>query len=197
MGTAGDGRDLRRGWMCADWLIRVHLPAWLLVARESGPAARLQGLPEIRDRRTLQDAGHEVDGIRCSHGGEPGEHPSVDSPWDNRWAIAWAAARHVAWGASWAAAWEAVRHTSLSAAPGSATPWSRGKDGALDAASETVLNLAFGVVPQRLHEHLAPDLHDSALRLLDRMIGPAWALRPSAQQEEGDEPGAQHGQQRL
>lgn len=29
IGTAGDGLDMQRRWMCVDWLIRVYLPAWL------------------------------------------------------------------------------------------------------------------------------------------------------------------------
>lgn len=37
----------RRAWMCADWLIRVNLPAWLDLMDLDEHAARLRGLPEI------------------------------------------------------------------------------------------------------------------------------------------------------
>src|SRR5438093_13043779 len=32
VGTAGDGKDELRGWLAADWLVRVYTPTWLELA---------------------------------------------------------------------------------------------------------------------------------------------------------------------
>ncbi|HUB98538.1 MAG TPA: hypothetical protein VMS11_01815 [Solirubrobacterales bacterium] len=47
IGTKGDGRDEDRAWMCADWSIRVVLPAWLDLAGTEDAAADLRALPEV------------------------------------------------------------------------------------------------------------------------------------------------------
>src|SRR5690606_26994214 len=83
VGTAGDGHDELRGWLCADWLVRVHTPAWLELAGIRDAAAALRGLPPLRDpaslgaaRPTLDAAGKKA---RAARGAA--------------WAAAWAAAR--------------------------------------------------------------------------------------------------------
>lgn len=51
IGTAGDGHDDTRGWMCLDWLVRVSLPTWLRSTPElTGHADRLSALPVITSR---------------------------------------------------------------------------------------------------------------------------------------------------
>ncbi len=49
IGTANGKRaEIKRGWMCADWMIRVHTPAWLELAGLDDQATVLRNLPEIR-----------------------------------------------------------------------------------------------------------------------------------------------------
>lgn len=50
VGTRGSEElEQRRGWMAADWLIRVRTPAWLDLAGLKEQAAALRSLPEITD----------------------------------------------------------------------------------------------------------------------------------------------------
>ncbi len=44
VGTAGDGRDTARAWMCVDWLARTQLPAWLKLAGLADHAAAVEAL---------------------------------------------------------------------------------------------------------------------------------------------------------
>ncbi len=44
VGTAGDGRDTARAWMCVDWLARTQLPAWLKLAGLVNHAAAVEEL---------------------------------------------------------------------------------------------------------------------------------------------------------
>lgn len=46
-GTAGDGHDTARAWICLDWLVRVHAPTWLRAARLAADAYALSGLAII------------------------------------------------------------------------------------------------------------------------------------------------------
>ena len=41
--------EQRRATMAADWLVRVHTPAWLRLAKLDAQAAALEALPEITD----------------------------------------------------------------------------------------------------------------------------------------------------
>lgn len=54
VGTAGDGHDEARGWLAADWLIRVHTPAWLDLAGLSESAGALRALPELQSIAELR-----------------------------------------------------------------------------------------------------------------------------------------------
>lgn len=54
VGTAADGHDEIRGWLCADWLIRVHTPAWLELAAITDSAAALRSLPPLKDPPSLR-----------------------------------------------------------------------------------------------------------------------------------------------
>ena len=50
IGTRGDvAMERRRATMAADWLIRVHTPAWLRLAKLDAHADALAALPEITD----------------------------------------------------------------------------------------------------------------------------------------------------
>jgi hypothetical protein len=49
IGTAGDGQDGRRAFMCLDWIVRTYTPAWLSLAGLDDDARALRQLPEIVD----------------------------------------------------------------------------------------------------------------------------------------------------
>ncbi len=90
IGTAGDGQDEARGWLAADWLVRVHTPAWLELGGVEDAAAALRALPELRDLEVLEQVQPEVESARAKA------------------AAAWDAAGAAAWNAAWAAAWNAA-----------------------------------------------------------------------------------------
>jgi hypothetical protein len=50
VGTRGSNAlECRRSLMGADWLVRVHTPAWLRLAKLDAQAAALEALPELTD----------------------------------------------------------------------------------------------------------------------------------------------------
>jgi hypothetical protein len=53
IGTAQDGLDGARGWMAADWLIRVYTPAWLELAGAGEAAWQLALLAPLREASDL------------------------------------------------------------------------------------------------------------------------------------------------
>jgi hypothetical protein len=55
IGTAGDGREQRRAWSCADWLVRTCLPAALEDAGLAADAERLRSAPAISCGRDAED----------------------------------------------------------------------------------------------------------------------------------------------
>lgn len=99
IGTAGDGQDEARGWLAADWMIRVHTPAWLGLAGITDAAAALRALPELRDPGSLKAAQPALDDARKKGAAA--------------WAAAWAAARDAARDAARAAAWDALMPTTV------------------------------------------------------------------------------------
>lgn len=92
--NTGAADDLRRSWMAMDWLVRVHVPAWLDLAKLDSYAAAIRGGPEIVDGDTLADA------MPSLIAGQKKADPARDAAW----AAAWAAA-----GDAWDAAWSAAR----------------------------------------------------------------------------------------
>lgn len=85
IGTKGsEALEQRRATMAADWLIRVHTPAWLRLAKLDAQADALGRLPEITDFAQCQ-----------------GLMPTLEA--------AGAAARDAA--AAWDAAWDAIAET--------------------------------------------------------------------------------------
>ncbi|HXI98797.1 MAG TPA: hypothetical protein VNG73_07620 [Gemmatimonadaceae bacterium] len=103
IGTAGDGKDELRGWLAADWLVRVCTPAWLELAGIMESAAALRALPPLRSPATLEASRASLEEART------------------RGAAAWAAARAAAWAAARAAAWDAARAAARAAARDAAT----------------------------------------------------------------------------
>ncbi len=56
IGTAGDGRTKERGFMLADWAVRVTAAEALGAAGRTKEAATLRDLPEITDRKSADNA---------------------------------------------------------------------------------------------------------------------------------------------
>jgi len=94
--------ETRRALMCADWLVRVHTPAWLRLAKLDKQAALLASLPQITDmaqvpslRPTIEAIGDDAAAARAA-------------AWAAAWAAARAAAGDAAGAAAGAAAWAAA-----------------------------------------------------------------------------------------
>ena len=111
IGTRGS-RELgqQRALMAADWLVRVHTPAWLRLAKLDASADALSALPEIvafaqipSVRGPIKAAHRDAAAARAAAG-----------------VAAWAAAGDVAWDAAWdaarAAAWDAAMAAARAAA---------------------------------------------------------------------------------
>ena len=78
--------ELKRGLMAADWLIRVHTPAWLRLAGLIKQAESLEQMPEITAMKKFPSIRGPLEAIR----------QDSDAAWDAAWAAAWAAARAAA-----------------------------------------------------------------------------------------------------
>ncbi|HEU4975730.1 MAG TPA: hypothetical protein VFT50_11615 [Baekduia sp.] len=145
--TAGDGLDERRAWMCADWLVRVHTPAWLDLAGITEAAQALRALPELRDLASLNVARPAIDDARKR--GDAAGAAAGAAAWD----AAGAAAGAAAWAAAGAAAWAAAGDAAGAAA------WAAAGAAAWDAARAAL-------------EPTKVSLQESAHDLLARMIDP-------------------------
>ena len=84
--------ELTRSYMAFNWLIRIHLVAWLRLGHLDTHADTLEALSEIRDPHTFREA-----------------MPAVRAARDAAWAVSSAAAWAAAWAAARAAAWDAAR----------------------------------------------------------------------------------------
>jgi hypothetical protein len=142
--------EQRRATMAADWLIRVHTPAWLRLAKLDTHAAALESLPEITDfaqcpslmpalKAAQTDAAAARDAAR-----DAARAAAWDAAWDAARAAArdaaWAAARAAARDAAWAAAWDAARDAAWAAA------WDAARAPAWDALKETAATLQLSAV---------------------------------------------------
>lgn len=100
----------RRATMAADWLIRVHTPAWLRAAQLEQQAAALETLPEITDFAQCPSLMPTLNAVKTN----------AAAAWEAAraaaGAAAWAAAGAAAWDAAWAAAWAAARAAARAAA---------------------------------------------------------------------------------
>jgi hypothetical protein len=146
IGTAGDGRSLERSWMCFDWLVRVHTPAWLDLAGLDGHARALRSLAAITDAASCDAA-----------------MPTVRAAWD----AAGDAARAAAWDAARAAAWDAAGDAARAAAGDAA--WAAAGDAARAAAWDAARDAARAAAGKAL-EPTIRILQESAFGLLDRML---------------------------
>jgi hypothetical protein len=181
IGTAGDGLDERRNWMCADWLIRVYTPAWLdLVPNLQSDAEALRALPIIASGENVVRAMEDLNRSRqrAAAARAAAQAAAWDAAGDAAWAAAWDAAGAAAWDAAWdaagAAAWDAAGAAAWDAAQDAArdaawdAAWDAAQDAARDAAGDTARDAARDAL--RL---VTAQLRDSILSsggLLDRML---------------------------
>ena len=91
--------EQRRATMAADWLIRVHTPAWLRAAKLDSQAAVLESLPEITDFAKCPSLMPTLEAVRKD------STAAMDAAWAAARDAAWAAARAAAWAAARDAAW--------------------------------------------------------------------------------------------
>jgi len=178
VGTAGDGHDEWRGWICVDWLARTNLPMWLDLAGFDKHATAVRSLAEIIDgasadaARPILSAAESVTGAAAWAAAESAlglaaweaarstarsaaDLAAGPAAGDAAWSAAESAARSAAWLAAWLAAWSAVESAARSAAWAAAEPAAESKAW---AAAWTAL------APSVLA------LQASAFVLLDRMI---------------------------
>jgi hypothetical protein len=123
--ATGDDDDERRVWMAADWLVRVHVPAWLdLTPSLAGHAQALRALPKLHSRAAARAAAGAA---------------ALDAALD----AALAAGRDAALDAARAAALAAALDAALDAAWDAALAAGRdaGRDAARDALSPTTATL--------------------------------------------------------
>jgi len=185
--------ELARGLMAADWLIRVHTPAWLRLAGLTKQAESLEQLPEITAMKQFPSIRGPIEAVRqdaaaaWDAAGAAARAAARDAARDAARAAAWAAARAAAWdaagaaaraaawaaaraaarAAAWAAAWAAARAAAWDAAGDAAGAAAR--DAAGDAAGAAARAAAWAAARAKLAPTCAA-LQESALELVNRMI---------------------------
>jgi hypothetical protein len=162
IGTAGDGMDRERGFLCLDWQIRTYLPAWLRLAGLAEDANRISALAPIVDLDTARAAAAPVRASRER------ARAAGAAAGDAARAAAWAAARAAAGDAAWAAAWDAARAAARAAAGDAA--WDAARDAARAAA---------GAAARAALQPTVRELQESALDLLDRMLPKVMVPMPA------------------
>ena len=142
--------EQRRAMMAADWLVRVHVPAWLRLAKMNKQADALESLPEITDfAHYCPDLMPILEAIRRD--AAVAATAAGTAARDAAGTVAWEAAGIVAWDAAGDAAWAAARDAARAAAWDAAGAAARAA--ARDAISKT-----------------QDELQQSALVLVHRMI---------------------------
>jgi hypothetical protein len=163
IGTRADSAtEGRRALVAADWLVRVHTPAWLRLAGLTAPASDLESLPEIKSMAHVPSITPAIEAARRA-GAAAGDaawaaRRAADAAWDAAWDVAgdvagdvaWAARRAAAaartaagaaaWDAAGAAAWDAARATAWDAARAAAgaAAWAAAWDAAWAAAGDAL-----------------------------------------------------------
>jgi hypothetical protein len=160
IGTAADGLDEQRVWLCADWLVRTCVPALLDHAGLSDHALSLWRLDPLADefsaRRAetrVRAAAHAAGLARRAHR-PPAGHDG---------------ARYASRALARAAGWEAAR-AACRTRPDAA------RDAIVDAACRTARDAAFAAAwlhlpaPWRHAQPVADGLARSNFELLDRLV---------------------------
>ena len=151
--NTGAADDDRRAWMVTDWMVRVHLPAWLRLAKLDAQAEAVERLPELVNAESWQSARAVILDAQ----------DKADAAWAAAWDAAWAAAMAAARAAAWNAAWAAAR----------AAAWDAARAAARDAARDAAWAAAWDAARAAARAALKPtivSLQQSARGLLERMI---------------------------
>jgi hypothetical protein len=124
----------RRAVMAADWLIRVHTPAWLRLAKLETQAKMLEALPEITDFAQCPSLMPVLQTVRNDT--SMAWRLACDAQWAAVGVAAWDASLSVIRDAEWAAAGSAARSaaTSVKGSEAVAVAVSEARDAALNAA---------------------------------------------------------------
>ena len=189
VGTVNAKLENRRATMAADWLIRVHTPAWLRLAGLATHADALSRLPEITDFSQVPHIRSTIEAAQldAAAAGTAAWDAAGAAAWDAAGdaaraaagdaarAAAWAAARDAAWAAAWvaggaaarAAAWDAARVAAWAAGGAAARAAARA---AAEVAAEVAGGAAAGVAAWAALSRTLIELQQSALALVERMI---------------------------
>ena len=141
--------EQRRATMAADWLIRVHTPAWLRLAKLETHAAAMESLPEITDFAQCPLLVPTLNAVRND----------ANADWD--------AVGDAAGVAAWAASWDAAGVATRNAA------WDAAGDAARNAAWAAARNAAGVAARNAARNALQPTverLQISAVELVKRMV---------------------------
>jgi hypothetical protein len=149
--------EKKRSLMAADWLIRVHTPAWLRLAGLTAQADRIAGLPEITAIAQYPALRAPLEAVREDASAAESAVRSA------AWSAAESAVESAARGAAWSAARGAVESAARSAA------WGAARGAAWGAAESAVRSAAWSAAQAKLAPTLA-ELQLSALALVERMI---------------------------
>jgi hypothetical protein len=173
VGTRGSKKLAnRRATMVADWLVRVHTPAWLRLAGLTDEADALANLPDFAKIPSIMGPLNAARGAA-----EKKWDAAKAAAWDAAGDAAWDAARDAAGAATWAAtggaAKAAARATAWDAAKAAAkAAWDAAVATAWDAAVATAWDAAGGAARATAWDALRPTtdtLQKSALDLVERM----------------------------
>jgi len=173
VGTKNPALEEKRSLMAADWLVRVHTPAWLRLAGLFKQAESLEQLPEITAMSQIPSIKGPIEAVRqdAHAAGAAARDAAGDAAGDAAWAAArdaaWAAARDAAGDAAWAAAWAAARDAAGDAAGDAA--WAAARDAA-GAAARVAAGDAAGDAAGAKLKPTVETLQKSALQLVKRMI---------------------------
>jgi hypothetical protein len=161
IGTAGDGQDGRRAFMCLDWIVRTYTPAWLSLAGLDDDARALRQLPEIVDIDAAWHAAPSISGAR----------QRANAARDDAGVAAWSAARDDARVAAWDAAGAAAGGAAGVAARDDArvAAWDAAGAAAGGAAGGAAGVAARAAAGRRL-KPTVQQLQASAFELLERML---------------------------
>jgi hypothetical protein len=114
-----EATETRRALMCADWLVRVHAPMWLRLAKLDKQADLLASLPEITDMAQVPSLRHAIEAVRDD--ADAARAAASDAARVAARVAAWAAASAAARAAASDAAWVAARAAASDAARAAAS----------------------------------------------------------------------------
>ena len=166
IGTAGDGHDEWRAWLCVDWLARTQLPVWLDLAGLGEHAAAVRALIAISTPESARVAKPTLDAARYAAWASTG-YAAGDAAWAAGGAAAGAAAWYAAGAAGGYAAWAAAG-AAAGVATGDAT-WGAARAVAWVSTRAAAWGAA-GVATGDALKTSVIALQMSAFELLDRMI---------------------------